>query len=160
MAARSAGLLEELVGPAAMLLVVACGVVGIRRHRPTVQWPWWATVAAGVLWTAAGIASDITTPVGDFTSTRSLLPDVFALPAYCLFGAAVFGLLRARRPESEHGALLDGIMLAAGALLMVNELLIAPVHSPPRRPGSWPGCPCRCIRPSRSASSCSLLVSS
>jgi len=43
-----------------------------------------------------------------------------------LFALALYGLLRARRSPGDSGARLDGIMLGAGTLLIVNELLIVP----------------------------------
>jgi diguanylate cyclase (GGDEF)-like protein len=51
---------------------------------------------------------------------------MFALPGYALFGVALYGLLRSRQANAERGALLDGIMLGSGALLIVNEVLIMP----------------------------------
>ncbi len=78
------------------------------------------------MWAVAGVAREATEATGDLTVDRSLLPDLFALPGYFVFGLALYGLLRARRGPDESGALLDGIMLGAGALLFVYELLILP----------------------------------
>ncbi|HEY4333221.1 MAG TPA: EAL domain-containing protein, partial [Ilumatobacteraceae bacterium] len=125
-AAHATGVLGDVTYTAVTLAGVVCATAGLRRHRPTLQWPWWALVATGLLWTASSVLSDATHATGNLTSSRSLLPDLFAIPGYCLFGAALYGLLRARRGPSEPGALLDGIMLGAGALLVVNELLITP----------------------------------
>jgi diguanylate cyclase len=108
---------------------IVCAFVGLRRHRPNVRWPWWAMVASGVLWAVAGVAREATAATGDLTADRSLVPDLFALPGYALFGLALYGLLRARRAIDESGARLDGIMLGAGALLFVYELLIVPTLS-------------------------------
>lgn len=120
-----------LLGAAAYSLVTFAGVVGgvygLRRQRPALQWPWWSVVVAGLLWTVGGAVGDATSATGDLSADRSLLPDLFALPGYLLFGAALYGLLRSRRVRgSNRGELLDGIMLGAGAMLMINELIIVP----------------------------------
>ncbi len=125
-AAHAAGLLFGMAYPAITAAGVVSATIGLRRHRPALQWPWWAFVATGVLWTISGAVGDITQSNGDLTASRSLLPDLFALPGYALFGTALYGLLRARRGHSEPGALLDGIVLGAGALLIVNQLIITP----------------------------------
>ena len=125
-AAHATGLFGAFAYPLITIAGVVCAIAGLLRHRPSVKWPWWAMLATGVLWTAAGVAGDASQVMGDLTSDRSLLPDLFALPGYALFGAALYGLLRARHGNGERGALLDGVMLGAGALLIVNELLIAP----------------------------------
>ena len=124
--AHATGLFGTVAYPLITIAGVVCATIGLRRFRPSVQWPWWAMVATGVLWTVAGVVGDASQAMGDLTSDRSLWPDLFALPGYALFGAALYGLLRARRGHGERGALLDGVMLGAGALLIVNELLIAP----------------------------------
>jgi diguanylate cyclase len=112
-------------------------IIGLHRRKPTLRWPWWSMCAAAVLWTIGGAVGDATNATGDLTHGRSLLPDLFALPAYACFGLGLYGLLRSRRARttgSERGELLDGIMLGAGALLMVNVLIIVPTMD---RPGTW-----------------------
>ncbi len=110
----------------------ALAVYGLRHHRPALQWPWWSMVATGLLWTIGGAVGDATGASGDLTRSRSLLPDLFQLPGYGLFALALYGLLRSRRSkQSERGELLDGIMLGAGALLMVNVLIIVPTMDVP-----------------------------
>ena len=105
---------------------LACATVGLRKHRPAVQWPWWALVGAGLVWTASGVAEYLTDARGDLTSNRSLLPDAIAVPGYVLFGSGLIGLLRARQARSERGVLLDSIMVGAGAFLLVNVAVITP----------------------------------
>ncbi|HEY7629028.1 MAG TPA: EAL domain-containing protein, partial [Ilumatobacteraceae bacterium] len=125
-AAHVWGVLGGLTYPLVIIAAIACAFVGLRIHRPKLRWPWWALVLTGVLWTIAGVAREATNATGDLTHHRSLLPDVFALPGYAMFGAALYGMLRARRAPDDRVARLDGIMLGAGALLLVNELLILP----------------------------------
>ncbi len=124
--ARAVGIVGSAVFPVITMGGVLCAFVGLRRHRPSLRWPWWAMIATGILWTIAGVARELTQATGDFTTDRSLIPDAFALPGYVLFGLALFGLLRSRRLDNEKGALLDGIIFGSGALLMVHELLIEP----------------------------------
>ncbi len=125
-AAHALGVLGVVTYPLVIVGGIVCACVGVRRHRPSVRWPWLAMVVSGLLWAVAGVAREATQATGDLTVNRSLLPDLFALPGYVLFGVALYGLLRARRAPDESGALLDGIMLGAGALLFVYELLILP----------------------------------
>ena len=133
-AAHGTGLLGSFTYPLVIIGAIVCACIGLRRHRPNVRWPWWSLVLTGVLWTIAGVAREATGATGDLTANRSLLPDLFALPGYALFGLALYGLLRARRAPDDKGARLDGIMLGAGALLFVNELLIVPTL---RISGAW-----------------------
>lgn len=125
-AAHVWGVLGGITYPLVIIGAISCAFVGLRLHRPKLRWPWWALVLTGVLWTIAGVAREATNATGDLTSHRSLIPDLFALPGYGLFGVALYGLLRARRAPDDRVARLDGIMLGAGALLFVNELLILP----------------------------------
>jgi diguanylate cyclase (GGDEF)-like protein len=125
-AAHAADLVGGVAYPIVTFGGTVCAVWGLRHHRPVPSWPWWSMAASGLVWTAAGVAREATNATGNLSSSRSLLPDLFALPGYALFGVGLYGLLRSRRSTGDRGALLDGIMLGAGALLIVNELIIAP----------------------------------
>jgi diguanylate cyclase len=125
-AAHVTGVLGNFTYPLVIAGAILCAFLGLRRHHPKVRWPWWALVLTGVLWAIAGVVREATGATGDLTVHRSLLPDLFALPGYALFAIALYGLLRARRVPGDRGARLDGIMLGAGALLLVNELLVVP----------------------------------
>ena len=133
-AAHAWGVLGHVTYPLVIVVGTVCGIIGLRRNRPKLSWPWWAMAVAALLWAAAGIAREVTKATGDLTVNRSLIPDLLALPGYVLFGLALYGLLRARLAPDDYGARLDGIMLGAGALLLVNELLIVPTL---RINGSW-----------------------
>ncbi len=133
-AAHAVGVVGAVTYPVVIVGGIVCAFIGLRRYRPTLRWPWWAMVLAGLLWAIAGVAREVTGATGDLTVNRSLVPDLFALPGYALFGIALYGLLRARRAPDDYGARLDGVMLGAGALLFLNELFILPtVHIE----GSW-----------------------
>ncbi|MCU1397518.1 MAG: hypothetical protein JWN62_627 [Acidimicrobiales bacterium] len=125
-AAHGFGVLGDAAYPAVTIGGVIVAAYGLRAHAPALRWPWWTMMATGILWTAAGVARQATHATGDFTIHRSLLPDLLAVPGYLCFGTALYGLLRSRRGAGERGALLDGVMLGIGALLLVNELLIEP----------------------------------
>jgi diguanylate cyclase len=132
--AHAIGVLHGITFPLMIAGALVCAYVGLRKNRPKVWWPWWALVLSAVLWGVAGVAREATGATGDLTANRSLLPDLFALPGYAMFAVALYGLLRARRAPGDSGARLDGIMLGAGALLLVNELLIVPTL---RIHGAW-----------------------
>jgi diguanylate cyclase len=123
---HAAGIAPDLTYATVVLGGVALAGLGVHRHRVSLRWPWWLLVAAGLLWTAASVAVDVTGSAGDLTPNRSLLPDVLAIPGYLLFGAALYGVVRARRGRPEPGALLDAVMVAAGSALIVHEILIGP----------------------------------
>ena len=102
------------------------GAVGILVNRPAVRWPWVMFVAAAVLWTASNILSTEHETAGDLSYTRSLLPDAVALPGYALYGLGIYGLLRARGRVRDLSSLLDGLILAIGASLIVHYTLVSP----------------------------------
>ena len=133
-AAHAVGILQGITFPLVVAGALLCAYFGLRRNRPRVWWPWWALVLTAVLWGVAGVVREATGATGNLTDSRSLLPDLFALPGYALFAIALYGLLRARRGPEDSGARLDGIMLGAGALLLVDELLVVPTL---RIPGAW-----------------------
>ncbi|MCX6541449.1 MAG: hypothetical protein NTX77_07560, partial [Actinobacteria bacterium] len=53
-AAHAAGLLFGLAYPVITAAGVVCATIGLRRHQPHLQWPWWSLVATGALWTISG----------------------------------------------------------------------------------------------------------
>ena len=125
-ALHATGVAGPLAYPFVILGGVACGIVGLRRHRPEPAWPWWILIGIGILWTIAGVLREATGATGDLTADRSLIPDLFALPGYVAFGVALVGLLRTRTATSDRDVVLDGLVLAAGAALAVHELLVIP----------------------------------
>jgi len=125
-AVHTSGVAPDLTYATVVLGGVALAGHGVRRHRVSLRWPWWFLVTTGVLWTMASVATEVTGSAGDLTTNRSLLPGVFAIPGYVLFAAALHGIVRARRGRPEPGALLDAVMVAAGAALIVHEFLIGP----------------------------------
>lgn len=125
-AVHTSGVAPDLTYAVVVLGGVAFAALGVRRHRVSLRWPWWLLVTTGVLWTMASVATEVTGSAGDLTTNRSLLPVMFAIPGYILFGSALYGIVRARRGRPEPGALLDAVMVAAGSALIVHEILIGP----------------------------------
>jgi diguanylate cyclase (GGDEF)-like protein len=122
-----AGLLPPITIPLLMAAAAPLiGWVGPRRNQPAQWWPWAAITVAGVWWAAAGAARDGLNPIGDFTSSRSLLPDVLALPGYLLVWAALYGLIRARDSRAYQGAFVDGALVALAGFVLTWEFLVRP----------------------------------
>ena len=116
----------------AVLLVATCAsvAVGVWRNRPLITWHWWAIVAAIVLWAIAGLVRDQVQATGVLTSDRSLLPDLFAIPAYVLVGVAFTGLLRSRRRTAgDRSSWLDAVVVTLAALLLAWVFALSPVLS-------------------------------
>lgn len=122
------GGLESGVGPL-LVIVTGCGLVGLSlvRSGPGVKWPWWLLVVAVGLWGVAAVAREATGATGDLSASRSLLPDVFAVPGYLALVAAVVGLLNARRLVRDPGLALDAAMLALGAATLSWAFLVVPL---------------------------------
>ena len=119
-----------LIGPSAFPIItvgsILCCGVGVQIYSPKPQWPWWALASSGMFWTVSGILRNTSGSTGDLTSSRSLLPDAFALPGYAMFALGLYGLLRHREGERQPGRILDATMLGFGSMLIVYELIVAP----------------------------------
>lgn len=124
-----------LIGPSAFPIVtvssILCASLGVQLYSPKPQWPWWALTSSGMFWTVSGILRTTTESTGNLTATRSLLPDVFALPGYAMFAVGLYGLLRQRSGERQPGRILDTMMLGLGSLLIVFELIVTPTADVP-----------------------------
>ena len=107
-----------------IVLGIAGGIVGNHRHQERMTWPWWCLSAAATLWIGSGLVADLTASTGDLSTTRSLYADLFALPGYFCFGAALHGLARARGVSGDRDTVLDGVMVAAASSLLIWETLI------------------------------------
>ena len=57
-------------------------IVSVWVRRPSNVWPWAAIATAFALFLAAGLARTALPTMGNLTSSRSLLPDLLALPGY------------------------------------------------------------------------------
>ena len=57
-AAHAVGVLGVVTYPLVIVGGIVCAFVGVRRHRPSVRWPWWAMVMSGLLWAVAGVVRE------------------------------------------------------------------------------------------------------
>jgi diguanylate cyclase (GGDEF)-like protein len=118
------------LGRAAMygLLGVASAVatvVGVRRYRPAVAWPWYLLAVGWVAW-AAG---DVTYWWQSVMLHRDVFPsiaDVFYLGHFPPLVIGLVGLVRARRPGKDRPGLLDALVLSTGAAMLAWVFLMAP----------------------------------
>jgi diguanylate cyclase (GGDEF)-like protein len=103
------------VGTATTVAVLA----SLWFRRPSLIWPWACIVTAFALFLAGGVARGSLQTLGDLTPTRSLVPDVIALPGYVLLAIGLLGFSRSRsRGAAQTSVILDGFItaLALGAL--------------------------------------------
>jgi diguanylate cyclase (GGDEF)-like protein len=125
-ALHAAGVIGPIAVPIVILGGVALGVFCMHRYRPKPAWAWWLMISTGLLWTIAGLAREMTGATRDLSTGRSLLPDLFALPGYLVFGWALYGLVRSGNHVRQRDIGLDALMVVVGAALLVNELLVVP----------------------------------
>jgi diguanylate cyclase (GGDEF)-like protein len=125
-ALHAAGVIGAIAVPVVILGGVGFGLYCLHRYRPKPAWAWWLVISCGLLWTAAGVAREMTGATGDLSTGRSLVPDLFALPGYLLFGVALYGLARGGNRARQRDMVLDALMIVAAAALLVYELLVVP----------------------------------
>ena len=118
------GLQAALVGTLGMSSAVAI-VVGVRRNRPAVRWPWYLMAAARACFALAEVAYWIQ----NFVTGGDVFPgyaDVLYLAFAMMLAISVVGLVRARRPGKDLPGLLDALVLSTGAGLLAWVFLIVP----------------------------------
>lgn len=105
------------------LATLAALVVSVWVHRPSRVWPWACIAVALALFLASGIERSTLHTMGNLSASRSLLPDLLALPGYLLLAAGLLGFSRqgARGPYRHSSVVLDGLIgaLAFAALAWV-----------------------------------------
>jgi len=108
---------------------LAATVDTLRRRPPAVTWPWWCVAAALALFLADGIARSDLRTLGNISASRSLVPDLIALPGYALLAAGIFGMSRARRRAQNRqlGVVLDGLIAALSIFAVAWIYAIDPV---------------------------------
>jgi diguanylate cyclase (GGDEF)-like protein len=102
------------------------GITGLFLNRPKVLRPWILFAVAAAIWALAGVFGDDNANLADLSRSRSLLPDLLSFAGYAAFAAAFYELLRCRRSGRNQAAVLDGLVLAFGAALIVHHTIIAP----------------------------------
>ena len=133
----------DLLGPLESLTFLLLGVatitatvVGVRRYRPRLRWPWGLMCAALILFVIGGAARLELHTLGNVSASRTLIPDAITLPGYLLLAIGLSGLarVRGRGLADELDNLLDGAVAALAALTLAWVYLIDPVlfhqHSP------------------------------
>jgi diguanylate cyclase (GGDEF)-like protein len=110
------------------LTAVVCTVIGFRRWRPSPRWPWFALGGMLVLFLLANVLRLSFGTLGNLTPSRSLLPDLIAIPGYVLAVVGLAGLAGVRlRNADDLDAILDGIIAALGVLMLAWVYLVTPV---------------------------------
>jgi diguanylate cyclase (GGDEF)-like protein len=120
----AAGLAASWLYTVTAAVTVFVFAAGVWLNRPRLVWPLWAIVASGIFWALAAIARETTGSTGDLTNSRSLLPDLIALPGYLAYGAGLVALIRARDGRNR-GALIDALVVGIGGFLLSWEFLIS-----------------------------------
>ncbi len=126
---HACGWLGPTLYPAIVIAAVAAGTIGVRTHSAEVIWPWWLIIAAGVLWSVAGVMRVMLHTTGDLTSSRSLVPDLFSLPGYLAFGVGLWGLVQSHRANRDQSAFIDALLVAVGSGAIVFSLIVSPTLS-------------------------------
>jgi diguanylate cyclase (GGDEF)-like protein len=122
------GPLSDLTFVVLALVAATSVAVGVRRWRPSPQWPCWLSIGALLLFLVSGYARMSLGTLGDLTDHRSLLPDVLAIPGYVLLAAAGLGFVhfRSRARQRDVDAVLDASLAGLAALALAWVYLITP----------------------------------
>ena len=103
----------------------AATIIGVRRHRPAVRWPWYLMAAGRACFATAEVLYWIQSAVWHHDAFPSWSDPLYLLFDACLV-AAVLGLVRARRPGRDLPGLLDALVLSTGAAMLSWVFLIVP----------------------------------
>ena len=106
---------------------VVATIVGLRRSRPKPMWPWLTVLGALGMFLLGNILRIVFDTLGNLGPTRSLLPDMFALPAYAVLAvgvAALAGIGRGDRDDVD--AILDAVITALAVLALAWVFLVVP----------------------------------
>src|SRR5690348_6064367 len=68
--------------PLVALTAAVCTVIALRKWQPTPKWPWYALGGMLVLFLMANAVRFSLGTLGDLSPSRSLIPDMLAVPAY------------------------------------------------------------------------------
>ena len=131
-AANACGLLgsvEASTFVALGALALVSTVLGLRRYRPALRWPWVCMVCALLLFLLGGAARQHYEVLGDLSADRSLVPDLLTLPGYLVLAVALGGFARARRRgrNGDFDATLDATVAAVAAFSLAWIALVDPV---------------------------------
>jgi diguanylate cyclase (GGDEF)-like protein len=125
-AVHASGLVNQVLYPVVTFAACIPAYVGIRRFSPNNRWPWHMLIGVGLLWTTAALFRDATAATGNLSKTRSLWPDLFAVPGYVLFGIALLGLIRFEPKRNDPGIFIDAALIAVGSAAVTFSTVVAP----------------------------------
>jgi diguanylate cyclase (GGDEF)-like protein len=128
-------MLESTLFPLLVLSGFAAALVGVRRFRPAIVWPFACFVSMFLLFFVGGALRAAFATLGDLSPDRSLVPDLIILPGYVALGLGLFGLGRARRGgRIDTDMILDSSIAGLAALVCAWAFLVTPAlaheHAP------------------------------
>jgi diguanylate cyclase (GGDEF)-like protein len=119
------GNLTMLIGA---LLAVGSTFYGIRRYKPVPVWPWRTIlIALGLFAFDLGLRVALAGDNPAVGAERSIIPDLFALPAYVVLAIGVAGLAGVGRGDRDDlDAVLDACIAALSMLAILWVFVIVP----------------------------------
>lgn len=109
------------------VLSVAMCLVGLRLNGVARPMPWLLMVGGMIIWLVGGGLREQMATLGDLTSSRALLPDVFSIAGYFVVGTGLLVLHHRRYGDAARDldALLDALLaaLAVASLVWVTILV-------------------------------------
>jgi diguanylate cyclase (GGDEF)-like protein len=109
------------------LIVVVAQVVGIRRLPRRARVSWSIVLAATLLLIVSATLRDAFHTLGNVSASRSLVPDIFSVPAYVLIAVGLMDAVRLRRRGSGAvDAVLDSLLAGLAGLALAWVFLITP----------------------------------
>jgi len=132
MAAIVLGSLSEQVKPIAFLLVgittILAVILSVRSRRPSQVWPWVCLVVAFVLFLVDVALRGSLGTLGNLTASRSLAPDILAMPGYTLLAVGLLGFARSRaRGAAQTRVVLDAAIVALALAALAWAFVVEPV---------------------------------
>ena len=128
-AAGTFGAAEPITLLVTGLATLAALVTSVWYRRPSDVLPWAAVaIALGVFLVSGGLRSQLET-MGDLTASRSILPDMLALPGYALLAAGLLGFARKgiHDRERQSAVILEGLLAALALAAVAWVFVIQPV---------------------------------
>jgi diguanylate cyclase (GGDEF)-like protein len=107
------------------LVVLTFLALGVRLHEPEQRRPWFVLMAGMGLLTIGDIGWFTFGITGTETPFPSVL-DIAYLAGYVVIAAGVILLFRGRLPGGDHGSLVDALILACAAGILVWIFLMSP----------------------------------
>jgi diguanylate cyclase (GGDEF)-like protein len=132
LAAAASGILgtwepDALFGVGLVALVAV--LVSVRKRRPSAKWPWLCLASAFALFLADGATRSSLHTLGNLTASRSIVPDVIAMPGYLALAVGLIGFSRIRfsGPQTQSSIILDGLIAALALCSLAWVFAVQPV---------------------------------